>query len=174
MHPIASLAGGGARLGGIVWGIEGDEIVFRELQTLVQQMKGIPIDLSQVDLDLYHLAAVFASNFILGVFDVSSKLWSKSGAPISAHEALIPLARSALANWDDLGLENALTGPIVRGDVAAVAAQLRTVSGEGPNMRRLYRSLALATAELASRQAASNAGELAEIVRSLAENEMLD
>jgi predicted short-subunit dehydrogenase-like oxidoreductase (DUF2520 family) len=173
-HPIASLAGGPARLRGVMWGVEGDTAVLRDLRGLVQILGGHSIDLAQIDLELYHLAAVFASNFIIGVFAEAAELWRRSGAAASPGSALIPLARTVLANWEDVGLDSALTGPIVRGDAGAIAAQLRRVAGEGQSLESLYRALALETAGVAARRLDANQRAIAEIVRILGENEVLN
>ena len=173
MHPIASLAGGPNRLRGVAWGIEGDMDVAEELRGLAERMGGLPIDTSMTDLSLYHLAAVFGSNFLLGVLAEATELWSESGAPLPAPEALIPLARTVLDNWEQLGLEASLTGPIARGDTTAVAAQLRTAGLRGAGFEALYRSLALAAASVAMGSAPNNPA-IAEITRLIAESQVLD
>lgn len=174
MHPLAALSGGPDRLKGIVWGVEGSDDVLSELSELIQQLAGWPIDVGHVDLALYHLSAVFAANFALGLLGAAADLWMESGAPIPAMEALLPLARSALKNVEELGLERALTGPIARGDITAVEAQIQQAARRGLVFERLFRALALATADVAARRGPIDDPAIAEIVRILAENKVID
>lgn len=169
LHPISALAGGPARLNEIVWGVRGgDEGALADLTELVERMGGVPLDLTQVELPLYHLSAIFAANFSIGVFATAVDLWERAGVAMPAQEALIPLVRSVLDNWEELGLDAALTGPIARGDPATVARQLGTIAQEVPSLESLYRGLALATTEVASRRSPQGDPKIAEIRRLLA------
>jgi predicted short-subunit dehydrogenase-like oxidoreductase (DUF2520 family) len=170
-HPIASLAGGPPRLRGVAWGIEGDSAVVESLAQMVTALDGRPIPLTGVDLELYHVAAVFASNFLVGVLGVAADLWRRSSAPVPVDVALLPLAQTVLANWTDMGLERALTGPIARGDLDAVRDQLKRMSGD--REAHLYRTLAIATAQVAARRTDVDHEIIAEIVRVLAEDAVL-
>jgi predicted short-subunit dehydrogenase-like oxidoreductase (DUF2520 family) len=55
-----------------------------------------------------------------------------------ALEAVLLLARGTLNNLEQLGVPEALTGPISRGDVETVRLHLRTLE---PRERELYASL---------------------------------
>ncbi|HEV3309726.1 MAG TPA: DUF2520 domain-containing protein [Chloroflexota bacterium] len=174
MHPLGSLSGGADRLKDLVWGIEGSDDVLSELSELIQRLEGWPIDLGHVDLARYHLSAVFAANFAVGLLGAAADLWMESGAQIPAMEALLPLARGVLKNVEELGLEGALTGPIARGDITAVEAQIQEAARRGPAFERLFRALSLATADVAARRGPIDDPAIAEIVRILAENKVID
>lgn len=173
LHPVASLSGGPERLTGAVWGLQAEEDLLPELRKLVERLGGLPIDLSRADLRRYHLAAVFASNFLLGLIGVAVRLWEDSAAPLPAREALLPLARGTLANWEAMGLEDALTGAIARGDVSAVESQLALVEHELPELEDLYRALAVASFTLAENRS-TRPDRMAQIGRVLAKNGMVD
>jgi predicted short-subunit dehydrogenase-like oxidoreductase (DUF2520 family) len=151
MHPIAALSGGPKRLRGIVWGIDGDEMLLPALMLVVHQLGGWPMPLASVDLPLYHAATVVASNFTLALLAVASELWAASGASLPPLTALLPLLRGTIDNLETLGLEQALTGPIVRGDVATVATHLERVAAAVPAMEPVYRVLAQCTLAIAIR-----------------------
>jgi predicted short-subunit dehydrogenase-like oxidoreductase (DUF2520 family) len=168
LHPLASLAGGATRAIEIAWGIDGSDALTDELVDLVERLYGTPIRLDKVDLAVYHLAAVFASNYALGLLGVASDLWNLSGAPLPASRALFPLVEGTIRNWEEMGLERALTGPIGRGDAKAVAAQLRALVDRAPELEPLYRALGLATAAVAARRADSDEERLSAINRILA------
>lgn len=169
MHPIVSLAGGRERLRGAVWGVEGDAGTRAEVDDLIRRLGGSPVDTSSVDLGRYHLAAVFASNFLLALMDHARGLWQESGVSVAADVALIPLARSAIDNWAQMGLPEALTGPIARGDVRAVEGQLGLARERGEATFELYRALAVATVDLAAARSVSNRETIAAFTRLLAQ-----
>lgn len=175
LHPIASLSGGATRLHGAAWGIEGDTPeTTSELSALVESMGGLPLDIADVDLPMYHLAAVFCSNYLLALADVATNLWQISGAPMPAAEALMPLISGTLENWVDLGLENALTGSISRGDSQAVQRQLQALIADAPEYEPLFRMLGVVAVGIAQRRFGPSDAALGEIARLLGKNTMID
>lgn len=101
---------------------------------------------------LYHAGAVFASNYLVTLLDAAVNLLMKAGFTISeATEGLMPLVQGSLENFRQLGAENALTGPIARGDVKTVQRHLETLKSLAA-LDALYRAMAVATLELALRQ----------------------
>jgi predicted short-subunit dehydrogenase-like oxidoreductase (DUF2520 family) len=174
LHPLASLSGGPSRVLEIAWGVDGSESLVDDLVDLVERLYGTPLRLDRVDLSLYHLAAVFASNYVVGLFGAATELWNLSGAPLAADRALLPLIEGCIGNLEDMGIEKALTGPIVRGDVSTIEGELRTVIENAPGLESLYRALGLVTASIAARQPKAHEERLGEISRILAKNEMVD
>ena len=65
-----------------------------------------------------------------------------------AERIIGPLARAALENTLRRG-QAALTGPVARGDAAAVAAHLAALGQVGPELAQAYRVNALRTAQRA-------------------------
>lgn len=61
---------------------------------------------------------------------------------------IAPLARAALENTLRRG-QGALTGPVARGDAAAVAAHLVALAEADPELAEAYRSASLRTAQRA-------------------------
>jgi len=151
LHPIASLAGGPARVRGVAWGIEGPPDVRTVLGNMVARLAGIPIDTSNTDLLTYHLSAVFGANLLVGLMSLAAELWNESGASAPAAHALIPLARTVLDTWESMGLDAALTGPIARGDVGAIERQLAALSDGKEVVETVYRALGRAANEVAMR-----------------------
>ncbi|NJI59407.1 DUF2520 domain-containing protein [Microbacterium oxydans] len=98
----------------------------------------------------YHAAASFASNFVLTVLDAAEQLASAAGIPeAEARELLAPLVRRSVENWADAGAQEALTGPIARGDAKTVARQ-RSAAAE-LDLQELFDALAAATRAITSR-----------------------
>lgn len=173
MHPINSLAGGSHRLRNIAWGVEADPELLPRITDLIGRMGGHAIPLDGVDLDLYHAAAVVASNFLVALLDAADELWVWSGSTADALAALLPLVRGTLDNVEELGLPAALTGPIVRGDEVAISAQLETVHRSAPDVEPIYRVLALRALAMAARSGRSNAATEARLRELVTRNRML-
>ncbi|MCK7541069.1 MAG: DUF2520 domain-containing protein [Marinilabiliales bacterium] len=68
----------------------------------------------------------------------------------AAEAVLLPLVQGTLQNVKYLGLEKALTGPILRGDVATVGEHLEALGGD-PAAREVYRVLGRRLLGLAAR-----------------------
>jgi len=173
-HPIAALSGGGPRCRGVVWGMDGDNDVVNDLSEVVRALAGYPLLLRGTDLQLYHLAAVFVANLSLGLMAAATKLWDRSKAPLSSEEALLPLLKTVVANWEELGLARALTGPLVRGDLQAINSSLARLSLEGDGFHRIYRDLGLETLSLVSDQGTMDSLLMAKIAQLLEKGKVLD
>jgi predicted short-subunit dehydrogenase-like oxidoreductase (DUF2520 family) len=96
-----------------------------------------PFELDDDARALYHAGAVMASNFLVTLYRAAASLLAEADAP---PEALVPLMRRTIDNGFDL------TGPIARGDWSTVDAHLAAIHDRRPELERLYRVLAEATA----------------------------
>ncbi|QNA91427.1 MULTISPECIES: Rossmann-like and DUF2520 domain-containing protein [unclassified Microbacterium] len=98
----------------------------------------------------YHAAASFASNFVLTVLDAAEQLASAAGIPEGeARDILAPLVGRTVENWTSLGAQQALTGPIARGDAQTVARQRSAAAELG--LQDPFDALAATTRTIASR-----------------------
>ncbi len=91
----------------------------------------------------YHAAASIASNFLVTLQAAAEELLGHDRA------LLVPLVRATVDNWERLGAERALTGPIARGDEGTVARQRAAVAERAPHLTPLFDALADATRDLA-------------------------
>lgn len=99
---------------------------------------------------VYHAGAVFASNYFVVVAAVAQRLLRHSGlTDEQAWQALQPLVRGTLENVEHGGPAAALTGPILRGDVATVTRHLEALTLDDA---MLYRALGRAALELAQKR----------------------
>ena len=80
---------------------------------------------------LYHTSAAVASNVTTGVLGLAFELMRSAGVDPSV---LRPLVDQSIANAFDLGPEEALTGPVARGDDATVAGQRLEVGLVDPRL----------------------------------------
>jgi predicted short-subunit dehydrogenase-like oxidoreductase (DUF2520 family) len=95
-----------------------------------------PFELDDDARPLYHAGAAIASNYLVTLQRAAARLFEAAGAP---PEALVPLMMRTIEN----GFE--LTGPIARGDWDTVAAHVRAIHDEAPELEPMYRVLAEAT-----------------------------
>ncbi len=95
----------------------------------------------------YHAAASIASNFLVTLEESAAGLLGTIGID-DARELLAPLVLRTAANWAQRG-DEALTGPIARGDDATVDRHLAALEASAPELVELYRALASRTREIA-------------------------
>ena len=172
-HPIQSLSSpeeGVEQMAGTVWGLEGDEEACQRLEPLVRALQGRPILVpAGPGKALYHATAVVASNYLVALADLTLSLGAVAGLdPELTLAALEPLVRGTLVNLKKCGSPaEALTGPIVRGDVATVQGHLAAIEQILPDALPLYRSLGLRTVQVAARRGDQPEGTLDRIARLL-------
>jgi predicted short-subunit dehydrogenase-like oxidoreductase (DUF2520 family) len=171
LHPLRAFAGaaGDSDLAGTVFGIEGDARG-REVATgLAILVGGRPLPLEGAGLSRYHAAAALAGNHTLGLVAAAIDLLVAEGLPrAEAARSLGALLASAARNVAERGLPDALTGPIVRGDLPSVERHLAALSGEA---RTLYRRSARPLVAQARQRAKADPAALDAIARLLADED---
>lgn len=147
IHPLqafASVEKALAILLGTHFGIEGDN---QELgERIVKDLGGIPHPILAAQKSLYHAGAVVASNYLVVLASLAVDLFTEAG--IKAEDALaslLPLMRGTLYNLEQVGLPQALTGPIARGDAQVVQGHLDHMP---PKLVEIYQGLGLKALEL--------------------------
>jgi len=171
LHPLATFPNvprAVEALAGCYCFIEGDALAVTWLSELARRIGAIPLALQGQAKPLYHAAAVMACNYQAALIDAALELMKQAGIePEHALRALAPLARSTMDNILSLGPQQALTGPIARGDLSTVAAHLRAMR-RLPRLRALYCQAGQWTIQLARRKgtlSARRAGELERLLR---------
>jgi pantoate--beta-alanine ligase len=107
-------------------------------------------ELAEDDRTAYHAAASIASNFLITLEAAAERLAAGTGA---GRDALVPLVRATVENWARLGPEQALTGPVARGDEATIAAQRAAIADRAPELAPMFDALVEATRALAGERA---------------------
>ncbi len=98
---------------------------------------------------LYHSAACIASNYLVTLFASACKLLISCGIePDQTAPLLLPLVQASVENIKDLGPEQGLTGPIVRGDIGTVTEHLKTLQDNAPELLQPYLQMGLVTVEI--------------------------
>ncbi len=154
LHPLSTVADvefGAERLRGAFFGFEGEASAREAALAIVAAADGRLLDLHAANKTRYHAACVFASNYVVTCAAVAVQLLA-SAAEISEAEAtraLRPLWEGAVTNLAALGLPEALTGPISRGDVVTVQRHLSELE---PPIDELYAELALRALDVSREQ----------------------
>jgi predicted short-subunit dehydrogenase-like oxidoreductase (DUF2520 family) len=160
-------SGGEALIPGSYGTIAGDAKLLDFLRALATALEITVIELTEAQRVPYHVAAVLAGNATVSLLDVGRGILEESGiAPEHAQRMLVPLARGALQNAQALGFEQALTGPVVRGDTGTIRRHLEALTG--PH-RRAYVSAMQAVADLAERSGRTDPVKLQAIRELLAQ-----
>jgi predicted short-subunit dehydrogenase-like oxidoreductase (DUF2520 family) len=150
-HPLQTLPNpeaGSVRLAGAYIAITAGEVLRPRLEELATSLGAIPFSLADDDKPLYHAAAAAAANFPLAAFAMASDLFESAGV---SWDAARPLVEAVVANAFDLGPRAALTGPVARGDVTTVAAQLQAVAASNPEWRLTFARFVASLAALTGR-----------------------
>lgn len=175
LHPMQSFATGkdaAHLLRGSVMGMTaGSPPDARDLlEAIVAVLGGHAVEVADADKALYHAAAVTASNYLVAVEDAAVRLLMRAGFDEpSAARALRPLMTGTADNVARLGTTDALTGPIVRGDVATVRSHVVALSTLPGDELAFYRTLGLQTLEIAIRRGTLAAEQVAALTELLAE-----
>ncbi len=135
--------------------IEGDEEAVKIAQKLVKAISGKHFVIKTEYKYLYHLGAVFSSNFVNSLVFTTCELYKKIGIAEDYNkivEIILPLLKGALNGIESIGIINSLTGPIVRGDIQTVNKHLKAIEKDFPQILNLYIELSKQTIKLALKQ----------------------
>ena len=158
LHPLMTVTHAGAAFAGAGCAIGGSTLrALHVAESLALAVGMRPFPVADDDRAAYHAAASIASNFLVTIEAAAERVAATAGVP---RAALVPLVRAAVENWAALGADEALTGPIARGDEAVVARQRMAVAARAPELIDLFDALAGATRDLARRAPEPNGTEV--------------
>lgn len=153
VHPLQSFAGldrAIENLPGSVFSIEGDEAAYDSAVQIVEALEGEYFFIDRKAKPLYHAGACVVSNYLVTVVDLGIKLLEAAGIPGNmAAQALLPLIKGTVKNIENVGIPQALTGPIARGDLGTVKQHLDSLEEIAPELINLYSYLGFHTADAA-------------------------
>jgi predicted short-subunit dehydrogenase-like oxidoreductase (DUF2520 family) len=147
VHPAMTFTGTSAdlpRLPGTSFAVTADESDVDLARQLVLMLGGRPVLLAEQARPLYHAALAHGANHLVTLVSDAMELLAAAGVDDPAG-TLRPLLQAALDNALVVG-DDALTGPVVRGDAGTVASHLRVIAEAAPSVLPAYRALAQHTA----------------------------
>jgi predicted short-subunit dehydrogenase-like oxidoreductase (DUF2520 family) len=151
LHPAMTFTGEDSdseRLPGISYGVTAPTDLRPFAARLVADLGGEVEWVTDVERPLYHAALAHGANHLVTLVNEAAD-WLQEAGVARPERLLAPLLRAALENTLRLG-DQALTGPVVRGDAGTVAGHLRALARFTPDSRAAYRSLARRTVSRAA------------------------
>ena len=150
LHPVMTFTGTTidlARLSGCPFGVTAPDPLRPVAEALVVEMGGDPVWVREGDRVLYHAALAHGANHLVTLVAQTLDLLRAAGVDQPAR-LVAPLLSAALDNALRYG-DQALTGPVARGDAGTVAAHLAELARVSPEARTAYAALARVTADRA-------------------------
>ena len=148
LHPIfpfADIQSSIENLPGAVFAIETDNHLLHDwLEELVAVLKGKTLSVPVGRKAYYHAALAISSNYTVTLYAIAQHMLGQLNAnPENIMQALNVLLRATTNNIEILGIPDALTGPLSRGDTRTIRAHLEAI--EDPVLRDVYCGLATLT-----------------------------
>lgn len=160
VHPIRSFAHPdkvAQEFTGTYCGVEGDQCAIDVLNPLFSAIGAHFVSIDSSQKTLYHAGAVFASNYLVTLLDTAVQTYTEAGmSRDAALKIMATLVRETAENVLQTGPEQALTGPVARGDVGTVLKQYKAVKKWHRAYGDLYRQLGKLTRKLAHRRDRQN------------------
>jgi predicted short-subunit dehydrogenase-like oxidoreductase (DUF2520 family) len=136
MHPMISFADPDAppTLERGTLHVSGDPVAVRRAYAVAKALGMTARTIDGLDRVGYHAAAALLANGGAALAGIAARLLVRSGvAEADAPRLLGPLLRSVADNVERLGMPAALTGPVRRGDAAAVRQQVELLRRKAPD-----------------------------------------
>jgi predicted short-subunit dehydrogenase-like oxidoreductase (DUF2520 family) len=124
--------------------VEGNEHALRAIKRIFAKRYFSIKRLKDFQKTKYHLLGVFSSNLLVGLVWAICGLakdigWSKK----EINEVIMPIIEETLHNIRGKGLNNALSGPLERGDIEVIKKHLSTLK-KNKELSNIYKTLSLA------------------------------
>ncbi|KOG86282.1 NADH-ubiquinone oxidoreductase, partial [Streptomyces varsoviensis] len=150
LHPAMTFTGTPVdvqRLAGCSFGVTAPDELRLAAEALVIEMGGEPEWVEEAARPLYHAALAIGANHLVTLVAQSLELLRAAG--VEAPDRMLgPLLGAALDNALRSG-DDALTGPVARGDAGTVAAHVAELRAHAPQSLAGYLAMARTTADRA-------------------------
>lgn len=131
IHPAQTIPEPTTELAGVYFGVTAPPHVTAWADWFVAELGGTPVHVPENERVLYHAALSMASNFTVALAGDAADLLGDS-------EMIAPLLGQTVENVARLGADQALTGPIVRGDAGTVRRHLAALAAKAPHLLEAY------------------------------------
>jgi predicted short-subunit dehydrogenase-like oxidoreductase (DUF2520 family) len=129
-------------MAGVPFGVEGDPRAVRLAKRIVGELGGMAVTIRKENKVLYHAFDTFASPMLIGLMAALERVGEAAGIPRSRAALMAgPLLRRTLENYLAHGAASALSGALIRGDVATIRRHLEALRAT-PHARDAYVALA--------------------------------
>jgi predicted short-subunit dehydrogenase-like oxidoreductase (DUF2520 family) len=169
LHPVMTFAGRGEdlqRLQGAAFGVTATEEFRPVAETLVIELGGEPVWVPESARARYHAALSMGSNHLVTLVNDSADALRSVGVD-QPSRLLGPLLYASLDNALRMG-DDALTGPVSRGDSSTIAAHLAAL--RDTEFLNPYLAMAIRTMQRASASGRLTESQAAELLRVIDED----
>jgi predicted short-subunit dehydrogenase-like oxidoreductase (DUF2520 family) len=168
LHPMQTFTGREVpKLNGIIFAIEGEPAARRVAQRIARELGGTPVAVDGKSKPAYHAAAALVAGHGLALIEAATQILVKLGfTRRRAMQALLPLMRQMLDNFESVGPQRAWTGPVARRDYVIVAAHAKALRGFPREFERAYAALALLAGRVLAKDSAKTIANLRQVLRS--------
>jgi len=153
LHPMQTFSGhSDPKLAGVIFGVEGAPKAIRTASSIARSLGGIPVAVHSKKKISYHAAAVLVAGLGLALSEGATQVLLSIGfTRPKAIQALLPLMREMLRNFEHDGPHAAWTGPISRADYGTVAMHTKALHTQPKELRDAYAALARLSARVLAR-----------------------
>lgn len=128
---------------GAICTYEGDEEGRRLIGNFCNQIEAKLMVVSKEQKQLLHLAAVFASNYMVSLLALAENLLEQADFAAEENKKLLePIAKQVIENYKRNPLHKILSGPLQRGDINTIKMHLNLLKKEEKSYSELYKNLA--------------------------------
>ncbi len=128
--------------------IEGDKIGLKMSREILQSIEG---KISTIDVGkkpLYHLASVVGSNFLNSIAFLCAEIYKIAGCN---EDFCIEMMEETISGIKNKGIDNALTGPVERGDIETIKMDIEAIK-DYPEWKKFILTLFELTTKLAKKR----------------------
>jgi predicted short-subunit dehydrogenase-like oxidoreductase (DUF2520 family) len=163
MHPMQTFSGRATpRLEGVIFSIEGAPAARAAAQRIARSLGGTPVIISANDKPAYHASGTIVAGHALSLIESATQTLMEIGfTRARANQALLPLIRQMLDNYESLGPHAAWTGPLSRGDYATISKHAKALRRFPSEFQDAYAALALLSARVLSKKPAATKNKIA-------------
>jgi len=136
IHPNCPVATKKTNFNGVIFGIEGNIEIAKEIVSL---LNGKCFIIPEQSKPIYHLAAVLMSNFTHALIFLAEKLYEAGDIEKSKfNNVMESLLENTVKNIKKSGVVNSITGPVVRKDMDIVKSEREIFCEKFPKYCQLY------------------------------------
>jgi predicted short-subunit dehydrogenase-like oxidoreductase (DUF2520 family) len=158
LHPLQTFTGRAVPpLAGCICAIEGSRSAMHAARRICRALGCVPVVIGRGAKPAYHAAGSLAAGHVLAVVEMAARILMAEGfSRRKAVQALLPLTRQTLANFERVGPGKSWTGPVSRGDFGTVARHAAALRRFPREYREAYAALSRLSLLLLAKRTASN------------------
>lgn len=160
LHPIQTVADkneGWMGLKGAYFGFEGELEARKCADIVVKAFDGSMLTIEKASKPIYHAATCILSNYMVVLAYLTGNLFEKIGIDSNVGiKAFMPLLEKTIGNIGRLGSQEALTGPISRGDYNVLMEHISSLKEKSPETVKVYSLLGKIALEIALKKGSIN------------------